>query len=529
MKKTITYRDPHLPAPASGIIPAEVYNRILGHVPIVCVDLVIVQGDRAFLIKRRNKPCRGSYWVQGGRLNKNEALEACGIRKAAAELGIPADTIRITRYLGTFSSEFNDSEQGNPAHTVNITYQAAIDAIPPGFDQDHSDGQWFPLDGSMPDTLRGYTHHPYIAELLSLILSLPPLAARKPMPVDKTRVLVTGASGFIGSHLGKRLKREGYYVVGADWLDPEFMQPEMFCDEFLKLDLRSIDNCLTACNQIDWVFNLAADMGGMGFIQSNHSRIGYNNTMISLNVLEAARHCGVKRYFYSSSACVYPVESQHDAAHTVSLREGMAWPAHPQDIYGLEKLYAEEMAMKYSGEFPGLQVRIGRFHGIYGEYGTWRGGREKVPAAFCRKAATSTTHFELWGDGQQTRSFCHVDDCVEAVIRIMQSDYPKPLNIGSDECISMNDFARLVMRIAGKDLPLKHIPGPEGVRGRNSDNTLIRQVLGWAPSIPLAEGIATTYRWIHEQVQQEARKGADIHGFAESTVVQTEASDITAQ
>jgi nucleoside-diphosphate-sugar epimerase len=248
--------------------------------------------------------------------------------------------------------------------------------------------------------------------------------------------------------------------------------------------------------------------------------------MISLNVLEAARHQHVRRYFYSSSACVYPLHSQNDAENTIGLKEDSAWPAYPQDIYGLEKLYAEEIAMKYSEEFPQMQVRIARFHGIYGEYGTWKGGREKVPAAFCRKAATSESAFEIWGDGEQKRSFCYIDDCVEGVIRIMKSDYDKPLNIGSEEMLSMNDFARLVMKIAGKDLPLKHREGPEGVRGRNSDNTLIEEVLGWKPSIPLAVGIEKTYKWIKKQVKAEMQTGINISAYSESKVVLTEASDI---
>jgi nucleoside-diphosphate-sugar epimerase/ADP-ribose pyrophosphatase YjhB (NUDIX family) len=521
VKRNIHYKENNIPNSESKLIPTEVYNQILANVPIVCVDLVIVKENKVFLIKRNNKPSEGIYWVQGGRLNKNELPEDGGIRKAAAELNIPKEKIKITKYLGTFSTEFNNSEQGSASHTVNITFQAEIEDISPSFDKDHSDGKWFDIDGRMPTELNGkYSHHPYIKDLLSLI------EPKRILPKDKTKVLVTGASGFVGSHLGKRLKREGYYVVGVDWVEPEFMLKEEFCDEFLNLDLRNISNCLLACEGMNWVFNLAADMGGMGFIQSNHSRIGYNNTMISLNVLEAARHHKVQRFFFSSSACVYPIETQNDSENTIGLKENTAWPANPQDIYGLEKLYGEEIAMKYSEEFPEMQVRIGRFHGIYGEHGTWKGGREKVPAAFCRKAATSENHFEIWGDGKQTRSFCYVDDCVEAVIRIIQSDYKKPLNIGSEEMISMNDFAKLLMEISGKKLPLKHIEGPEGVRGRNSDNTLIKEVLGWAPSIPLRKGIEKTYSWVKKQVEKEKLEGKNIGEYSQSKIVKTEASDI---
>ena len=503
------------------MIPLEIYKQILDHVPLVCVDLVIVKNNKTFLIKRKNKPSKDVFWVQGGRLNKNESIEQCGIRKAAAELNIAENKIKIVKYLGTFSTEFKDSVQGSAAHTVNVTFQAEIEDIPLGFDHDHTDGKWFPINGEIPEELKNlYQHHPYIADLLQLI------TPTRQFPTGAIRVLVTGASGFIGSHLGKRLKHEGYYVIGVDWVEPEFMQSSEFCDEFLRLDLRDMKNCLKACEKAEWVFNLAADMGGMGFIQSNHSRIGYNNTMISLNVLEAARHCGAKKYFYSSSACVYPIESQCDSGNTVQLKENMAWPANPQDIYGLEKLYGEELALKYSEEFPELQVRIGRFHGIYGEFGTWKGGREKVPAAFCRKAATSETFFEIWGDGQQTRSFCYVDDCVEAILRIIKSDYKKPLNIGSDEFITMNDFAKLVMKIANKDLTLLNIPGPEGVRGRNSDNTLIREVLGWAPSISLHKGIEKTFKWINEQVEKESKVGINVSSYSQSHVVVTQASNI---
>jgi nucleoside-diphosphate-sugar epimerase/ADP-ribose pyrophosphatase YjhB (NUDIX family) len=523
INNTIKYKDDGVVSSSSRLIPQVVYKMILDNVPLVCVDLVIVKDNKVFLIKRNNKPCEGVYWVQGGRMFKNEGIEECGIRKTAAELNIPAENIKITNYLGTFSTEFCDSEQGSASHTVNVTFQAEIEDIPLSFDSDHSDGKWFDINGAIPAELKGqYKHHPYVADLLRLI------EPKRIVTSDKIKVLITGAAGFIGSHLGRQLKNEGYFVIGADWEQPEFMEPDDFCHEFLHVDLRKMGNCLKACEGVDWVFNLAADMGGMGFIQSNHSRIGYNNTMISLNVLEAARSKGVKRYFYSSSACVYPLHNQNDADNTIGLKEDSAWPAHPQDVYGLEKLYAEEMAMKYSEEFPELQVRIGRFHGIYGEYGTWKGGREKVPAAFCRKAATSETEFEVWGDGQQKRSFCHVDDCVEAVIRIMKSDYNKPLNIGSEEMVSMNDFAKLVMKIAGRDLPIRNIKGPEGVRGRNSDNTLIEQVLGWKPSIPLEVGVRKTYKWVHEQVELEKEEGLNVALYSESMVVATEASDINA-
>ncbi|PWN68906.1 hypothetical protein C1631_012575 [Chryseobacterium phosphatilyticum] len=523
MKNTpLHYKDENITKSASGLIPTDIYRTILDNVPLICVDLVIVKDNKAFLTKRKNKPGKGVYWMQGGRMLKNEGIEECGIRKAALELNIPEDRIKITQYLGTFSTEFNDSEQGASSHTVNITFQAEVDdAVSLSFDHDHSDGKWFDINGSIPSELQDqYTHHPYIIKILQLI------EPKRILKTDKIRVLVTGASGFIGSHLGKRLKQEGYYVIGADWKSPEFMQPGEFCHEFLRIDLRIMKNCMDACEGIDWVFNLAADMGGMGFIQSNHSRIGYNNTMISLNMLEAARHHNVKRYFYSSSACVYPLHVQDDSENTVGLKESDAWPAYPQDIYGLEKLYGEEIAMKYSEEFPQMQIRIARFHGIYGEQGTWKGGREKVPAAFCRKAAAAESVFEIWGDGEQKRSFCYIDDCVEGIIRIMKSDYNKPLNLGSEEMISMNDFARLIMEKAGKNLPLKHIEGPEGVRGRNSDNTLIEEVLGWKPSIPLASGIEKTYKWVKEQVEAEKQTGINTSAYSESKVVVTEASDI---
>jgi len=317
------------------------------------------------------------------------------------------------------------------------------------------------------------------------------------------KVVVCGAGGFIASHLAKRLKADGYYIRAVDWKENEYMKPDTFCDEFLNLDLRNYENCLKACEGMEYCYNLAADMGGMGFIQSNHSRILYNSAMISFNMAEAARRCGITRFFYASSACIYPEHKQIDENldGAIGLKEDDAWPAQPQDAYGLEKLMTEELLMHYNEDF-GMECRIARFHNIYGPYGTWCGGREKAPAAFCRKALVSTTDFEMWGDGKQTRSFCYVDDCVEGIIRLFNSDYKKPLNLGSDHMVSMNEMADIVLELAGKKIPVRHIPGPEGVRGRNSDNTLIKSVLGWAPSIPLKEGLAKTMSWISDQIKE---------------------------
>jgi len=333
----------------------------------------------------------------------------------------------------------------------------------------------------------------------------------------KLRVCVTGAGGFIASHLARRLKAEGHFVRAVDWKENEYMPTESFCDEFVNLDLRWPENCAKAVEGFDWCFNLAADMGGMGFIQSNHSRILFNSTMISFNVAEAARKAGVKRFWFASSACIYPEYKQlKEDMGGCGLKEDDAWPAQPQDAYGLEKLMTEELLMHYDADF-GMEARLGRFHNIYGPCGTWKGGREKSPAAFCRKAITSETEFEMWGNGLQTRSFCYIDDCVEGIIRLMVSDYKKPLNIGSDEMVSMNQMADIVLEASKKKgMPIKHIPGPEGVRGRNSDNTLIKQVLGWAPQTTLKEGLGITYKWIEEQV---GKYGADTKALTTSTVV----------
>jgi GDP-D-mannose 3',5'-epimerase len=296
------------------------------------------------------------------------------------------------------------------------------------------------------------------------------------------------------------LKERGYWVRGVDLKHPEFTESD--ADEFATLDLRRRDDALVATRGVDQVFALAADMGGMGFISSNHATILHNNALINLHTIEAARLHGVGRYLYSSSACIYPEHLQVDADVT-PLREEDAYPADPQDAYGWEKLISERLCEYYSDEH-GLETRIVRFHNFYGPNGTYDGGREKAPAALCRKVAQAEPggSVEIWGDGQQTRSFCYVDDCVEGLYRIMQSDYSDPLNLGTDRMVTIDELARIVIGVSGKeDLRLVHVEGPQGVRGRNSDNTRLREVLGWEPGIDLEEGLVPTYRWIEAQVQ----------------------------
>jgi len=331
-------------------------------------------------------------------------------------------------------------------------------------------------------------------------------------------VCVTGSGGFIGGHLARRLKQEGCYVIGCDWKEQEYIAVTEFCDEFHLVDLRQLTNCLLVTNGCEEVYNLAADMGGMGFIQSNHAALFYNNTMITFNVTEACRKNKVRRLFYSSSACVYPEHAQEQTEMSDGLREATAWPAAPQDAYGLEKIVGEQLGLHYAKEFN-MFFCSARFHNVYGPQGTWKGGREKAPAAFLRKAAASTKGFEVWGDGKQTRSFTYIDDCVEGILRLMRSTCGDPINLGSTEMVSMNQLAEICCQVAGKSLPIVNLTGPEGVRGRNSNNEFILKHLGWEPKIPLAEGLAKTYVWIKEQVDTDAAKGIDIAQYSQSHVV----------
>ncbi len=317
-----------------------------------------------------------------------------------------------------------------------------------------------------------------------------------------TKVLVTGAGGFIGHHLVTFLKQRGYWVRGADQKLPEYSRTD--ADEFLLLDLRRWENCLTATRGVDEVYALAADMGGMGFISAHHAEILHNNSLINIHTLDAARENSVKRYLYSSSACVYP-EFKQISADVVPLKEEDAYPAQPQDAYGWEKLVTERLCTHYREDY-GIQTRIVRFHNIFGPLGTWEGGREKAPAAMCRKIAiaklTRNEEIEIWGDGHQTRSFCYVDDCVTGIHKLMRSDYHHPLNLGQDRMVTIDELADLVANAAGVKVRKTHIDGPQGVRGRNSDNTRLREVLHWQPEISLEEGLARTYRWIEAQVRQ---------------------------
>ncbi|HTA64218.1 MAG TPA: NAD-dependent epimerase/dehydratase family protein [Xanthomonadaceae bacterium] len=315
------------------------------------------------------------------------------------------------------------------------------------------------------------------------------------------KVLVCGAGGFIGSHLVRRLKTEGCWVRGVDLKYPEF--DETAADDFIVGDLRDPQVCRAAVDtRFDEVYQLAADMGGAGFVFTglNDADIMHNSAMINLNVLEACHRRNVKRIFYSSSACMYPEYNQLDPGNP-KCSEDSAYPAAPDSEYGWEKLFSERLYFAFGRNY-GMEPRVARYHNIFGPKGTWQGGREKAPAALCRKVCQTPDGgvIDVWGDGKQTRSFLYVDECVEGTIRLTRSEtFAGPVNIGSEEMISINDFARMVIGISGKNISIRNIPGPEGVRGRNSDNHLIREKLGWAPSQSLEAGMRQTYAWISEQ------------------------------
>jgi len=331
------------------------------------------------------------------------------------------------------------------------------------------------------------------------------------------RLLVTGAGGFIGHHLVKRLKADGHWVRGVDLKYPEYEASA--ADEFEILDLRKWDNCLTASDGgIDQVYNLAADMGGIGYITAFHADIARNNILINAHMLEASRQNGVKRFLFSSSACVYAQSKQKDADVT-PLREEDAFPADPEPGYGWEKLYAEELCRYYWQDYK-FETRIVRFHNVYGPLGTYDGGKEKAPAALSRKVALAQDgdEIEIWGDGNQTRSFMYVDDCLEGLVRLMASDCRDALNLGTDELVTINQLADMVCEVAGKRLNKRHnLTGPQGVRGRNSDNSRLRRVLGWEPRMSLIEGLRLTYPWI----EGELRKAGKVAGRKQEVVSST--------
>jgi len=321
--------------------------------------------------------------------------------------------------------------------------------------------------------------------------------------MELKKALVCGAGGFIGSHLVKRLKREGFWVRGVDLKYPEFSETE--ADEFIIGDLRDPYVCRQAVDQrFDEVYQLAADMGGAGFVFTgeNDADIMHNSALINLNILEACHKRNIKKIFYSSSACMYPKYNQMDSDNP-KCSEDSAYPAEPDSEYGWEKLFSERLYLAFYRNY-GMEVRIVRYHNIFGPEGSWQGGREKAPAAICRKVAMASNagEIEIWGDGKQTRSFLYIDECLEGTLRLMRSDWTGPVNVGSEERVTINQLAEMVMDIAEKELRVKHVPGPQGVRGRNSDNKLIYEKLGWKPTQPLRVGIEKTYKWIEDQVKK---------------------------
>jgi GDP-D-mannose 3',5'-epimerase len=327
----------------------------------------------------------------------------------------------------------------------------------------------------------------------------------------KKRVLVNGAGGFIAGHLVKRLKAEGFWVRGVDLKVHEYCKSH--ADEFIVADLRDPEVVKAAADGIDEVYQLAADMGGAGYIFTGEhdAAVMHNSATINLNTLEYGRLAGVKKFFYSSSACMYPEYNQLDPQNP-KCSEDSAYPAAPDSEYGWEKLFSERLYFAYMRNY-GVQVRVARFHNIFGPEGTWDGGKEKAPAALCRKVAEAPEggEMDIWGDGLQTRSFLYIDECIDGIRRLFESDFTGPVNLGSEEMVSINQLAEMVMSVAGKRLSVRHIKGPLGVRGRNSDNRLIWEKLGWKPSRPLRDGLELTYRWISGQVEAKAHQ---LSGFA---------------
>lgn len=316
------------------------------------------------------------------------------------------------------------------------------------------------------------------------------------------KILVTGAGGFIGHQMVSFLKNKGYWVRGVDLKYPEYAVTT--ADEFLLLDLREPTAALTATKGMDKVYNFAANMGGVGFIETVKAAVMHDNVLINANLAEACLKNGVKRVFFSSSACIYPISKQ-TTTDLIALKETEAYPADPDNEYGWEKIFSERLFTSYAQDH-GLEVRIARYHNIYGPEGTYTGGREKAPAAICRKVAMAKDgdQIEVWGDGEQTRSFCYIDDCLEGTYQLMESECNYPLNIGSDRLISINEMVKLVARIANKKITIKHLlDKPQGVRGRNSDNTLLKKTLHWEPQVSLEEGLKKTYQWVERELSKK--------------------------
>ena len=321
------------------------------------------------------------------------------------------------------------------------------------------------------------------------------------------KVLVCGAGGFIGGYLVQRLKKDGYWVRGVDLKQHEYTQLD--ADEFIIGDLRDINVVEQVIDQgLDEIYQLAADMGGAGYIFTgdNDANVMHNSAAINLNIIDVATKKQVKKVFYSSSACMYPEHNQLDPDNP-KCSEDSAYPAYPDSEYGWEKLFSERLYMAYNRN-NGIAVRIARFHNIFGPNGAWNNGKEKAPAALCRKVSETDNNgvIEVWGDGLQTRSFLYVDECVDGIIRLMESNFMGPVNIGSEEMISINDFAKMIIGISGNNISIKNIPGPEGVRGRNSDNALIEEKLGWKPTQSLKEGIEKTFKWINQMVKESEKE-----------------------